>query len=136
MEYLRQWAAVGCRSVVMTLSPPTYEVFTMLHRVLLLSAGRTLFVGPRRDFLPYFAALDFPCPPFKNPADYYLDLVTLDDLSAEALIESSQRVEALAELHVRRPLAELFSSMPGPPAGLPPPYRRANLAMQFLALWM
>jgi len=136
VEYLRQWAAIGGRCVIMTVSPPTFEVFTMLNRVLLLSAGRTIYVGPRRDFIKYFTSLDFPCPPFKNPSDYYLDLVTMDDLSQEALIESTQRVENLAEIHVRRPLVDLFSSMPGPPAVTPPPFRRANLAMQFLALWM
>lgn len=136
VEYLRQWAMVGGKCVIMTMSPPTYEVFTMINRVLLISAGRSLFVGPRRDFIKYFTSLDFPCPPFKNPSDYYLDLVTLDDLSQEALLESSQRIENLAEIHARRPLVELFSSMPGPPAGTPPPFRRANFAMQFLALWM
>ena len=136
VEYLRQWAAIGGRSVIMTMAPPTYEVFTMLNRVLLLSASRALYVGTRRDFIKYFTSLDFPCPPFKNPSDYYLDLVTLDDLSQEALLESSQRVDNLAEIHIRRPMVDLFSSMPGPPAVAPPPFRRANFAMQFLALWM
>ena len=136
VEYLRQWAAVGGRVVIMTLQPPTYEVFTMLNKVLLLSNGRSLFVGQRRDLLKHFTSLDFGCPPYKNPSDYYLDLVTIDSLSQEALIESSQRIEALADVQARKPLVELFSSMPGPPAVMPAPFRRANFAMQFLALWM
>lgn len=136
VEYLRQWAMVGGRVVIMTITAPTYEVFTMIHRVLLISAGRPLFVGPRKDFLKYFNSMGYPCPPYKNPSDYYLDLVTMDDLSQEALIESSQRIETLADMHNRRSLTEIFSSMPGPPAVLPAPFRRANFAMQFLALWM
>ena len=45
------------------------------------------------------AATRYPCPAYKNPSDYYLDLVTLDDLSPEAMLESSQRVEQLSSIY-------------------------------------
>jgi len=61
----------GGRIVILTLHPPTYEIFTMLSRVALLSAGRLMFSGRRRDMLPYFAMVDYPCPAYKNPSDYY-----------------------------------------------------------------
>ncbi|KAI5756059.1 hypothetical protein M8J77_021693 [Diaphorina citri] len=107
VEFLRGWASGGPagmagKMVILTLQPPTYEIFTMISRVLLVSGGRTMYSGKRRDMLPYFAAADYPCPAFKNPSDYYLDLVTLDDLSAEAMLESSQRIEQLSELFRRR----------------------------------
>ena len=38
VEYLRQWAGRG-RIVIMTLQPPTYEILTMISKVLLLSTG-------------------------------------------------------------------------------------------------
>jgi len=62
-----------------------------------------------------------------------VDLVTLDDLSAEAMLESSQRIEQLAEVYRRReePLSD-----PGPPAGLPPAVRSANFIKQSVALLM
>ena len=44
-------------------------------------------------------ATRYPCPAYKNPSDYYLDLVTLDDLSPEAMLESSQRVEQLSSIY-------------------------------------
>ncbi|KAJ8687852.1 hypothetical protein QAD02_023647 [Eretmocerus hayati] len=116
VEYLRQWALRAQRLVLLTLHPPTYEILTMLTRLALTSHGRCMYTGPRRDMIPYFALADFPCPPFKNPSDYYLDLVTLDDLSAEAMLESSQRIEHLAELaRIRLP----GPSDPGPPGALP-----------------
>lgn len=71
VEYLRQWAGRGQRLVVLTLHPPTYEILTMVSRVALTSGGRIMYSGPRRDMLPYFALAEFPCPPFKNPSDYY-----------------------------------------------------------------
>lgn len=71
VEYLRQWASRGQRLVILTLHPPTYEILTMVSRVALTSGGRIMYSGPRRDMLPYFALAEFPCPPFKNPSDYY-----------------------------------------------------------------
>lgn len=128
VEYLKQWANGGAgstlgRIVIITMHPPTYEIFTMLSRILLVSAGRTMFSGRRRDMLPYFALVEYPCPSFKNPSDYYLDLVTLDDLSAEAMLESSQRIEQLAEIFRQKqePLSD-----PGPPSSLPMTVRNAN----------
>ncbi|KAG8193191.1 hypothetical protein JTE90_005541 [Oedothorax gibbosus] len=132
VEYLRQWAARG-RIVIMTIHPPTYEIFTMISRVAIISTGRMLYFGKRRDMLPYFAYIDFPCPAYKNPSDYYLDLVTLDNLSAEAMLESSQRVENLVEICRRRqePLSD-----PGPPGVPPALVKRAGVCTQVLTLWI
>lgn len=62
-----------------------------------------------------------------------VDLVTLDDLTGEALLESSQRAEHLAETFRRRqePLSD-----PGPPGLLPPRNKRANVLLKIAALWM
>ena len=62
-----------------------------------------------------------------------VDLVTLDDLSAEAMVESSQRIEQMASAYKRR--AEALTD-PGPPAILPPKIKRANLIVQCIGLWM
>ena len=74
VEYLRQWAARG-RIVILTIHPPTYEIFTMISKVALLSLGRLMYFGKRREMLPYFAFIEYPCPAYKNPADYYCKLV-------------------------------------------------------------
>ncbi|XP_015379710.1 PREDICTED: ATP-binding cassette sub-family G member 8 [Diuraphis noxia] len=136
VEFLRQWAAgaptgVKPRIVMVTLQPPTYEIFTMVSRVALISVGHLMYSGRRRNMLPYFSSADYPCPAFKNPSDYYLDLVTLDDLSAEAMLESSQRVEQLADLFRRRvePLPD-----PGPPKPLPGKPRTAIVPIQIVAI--
>jgi len=132
VEYLRQWAARG-RIVILTMHPPTYEIFTMISKVVLLSCGRLMYFGKRREMLPYFAFIEYPCPAYKNPSDYYLDLVTLDDLSPEAMLESSQRVEQLSSIYQRKcePLSD-----PGPPGIMPPKIKRANLLMQIFGLWI
>ena len=64
---------------------------------------------------------------------FTVDLVTLDDLSAEAMLESSQRIEQLAETfsQAQEPLSE-----PGPPVALPPKLRQANCFTQCFVLMM
>ncbi|XP_040564085.1 ATP-binding cassette sub-family G member 8 [Lepeophtheirus salmonis] len=132
VEYLRQWAGRG-RIVIITLHPPTYEILTMISKILLISTGRSMYYGKRREMLPYFALIEYPCPAFKNPSDYYLDLVTLDDLSSEAMLESSQRIDQLASTFKRRmePLPD-----PGPPGVLPSKIKRANFLDQIFGLWI
>lgn len=135
IEYLRQWAMVNDRCIIMTLHPATYEIFSMVSRVALVSTGRILYTGKRKDLLSYFAYIDYPCPSFKNPSDYYLDLVTLDNLSAEAVIESGQRIENLVEIFHRRH-GHNAVSLPGQASATPPPPKKSGIAIQFLALWM
>ncbi|GAB6028959.1 hypothetical protein CHUAL_004754 [Chamberlinius hualienensis] len=132
VEYLRQWAARG-RLVILTIHPPTYEIFTMMSKIALISCGKLMYFGKRREMLPYFAFIEFPCPAYKNPSDYYLDLVTLDNLSAEAMLESSERIKLLADTFQSRqePLSD-----PGPPGIPPPKVKSGNFLVQILALWI
>lgn len=60
---------------IMTLQPPTFEILSMCSGVLLLSGGRTIFSGSRSDLPRHMGQLGYPCPPFKNPADYYRKLI-------------------------------------------------------------
>lgn len=62
---------------------------------------------------------------------FSVDLVTLDDLSAEAMLESSQRVEQLADLFRRR--VEALPD-PGPPQTLPGKPRTAIVPIQIVAI--
>ena len=62
-----------------------------------------------------------------------VDLVTLDNLSSEAMLESSQRINQLASTFKRR--AEPLSD-PGPPGIMPPKVKRANLMVQIVGLLM
>lgn len=59
--------------------------------------------------------------------------MTLDDLSAEAMLESSQRMAQLGELQRRRqePLSD-----PGPPAPLPPELVQSNFFRQLSTLFL
>lgn len=63
---------------------------------------------------------------------FSVDLVTLDDLSAEAMMESSQRIEQLAEIFRQKqePLSD-----PGPPSNLPMTTKNSNCIVQGFVLF-
>lgn len=63
---------------------------------------------------------------------FLVDLVTLDDLSAEAMLESSQRIEQLAEIF--RQKQEPMSD-PGPPSTLPMSVKSSNCIVQGIVLF-
>ncbi|CAL8108508.1 unnamed protein product [Orchesella dallaii] len=135
VEYMKQWAYTHGRIVLMTIHPPTFEIFSMFTKVLLLSTGRVMFYGHRSEMLPYFAFIEYPCPAFKNPSDYYIDLVTLDTLSNEALLESSQRIETLAE-SFRRKQEPLSNPQHSVPQHLPRKIYPASAFIQFYSVFM
>jgi len=49
----------------------------MFDMLLLLSEGRTMYLGPSADAVTYFSHVGFDIPPLFNPADFYLDLIAM-----------------------------------------------------------
>jgi hypothetical protein len=79
----------------LTQFPHRSSIFDMFDRVLLLSEGRTIFLGPARDALGYFAAHGFKTPAYFNPADFFLDVLSPDTRSRDAEIDTGSRILAL-----------------------------------------
>ncbi|KAJ3446436.1 abc transporter g family member [Anaeramoeba flamelloides] len=63
-------------NVMAVIHQPRYEIFTMIHNVLLLGkGGRTVYLGPTKFALKYFEYLGFKCPKHVNPADFMMDVI-------------------------------------------------------------
>ncbi|VDM36515.1 unnamed protein product [Toxocara canis] len=132
IDYLRDWAVKLNRIVVMAVSPPSIEILTMFHKTLLLASGQIVYCGRSSEMIGYFESVNFPCPMFKNPCDYYVDLVTHDHLTPDASTESTQRIKHLADLwrHNARTAEQL--TVTGP---LSPELRYANCFVVALILF-
>ena len=66
------------RTVVVSIHQPRYDVFALLDDVILLARGRLVWSGSSADMLKHFAALGHPCPALTNPADFILDISSVD----------------------------------------------------------
>jgi ABC-type multidrug transport system ATPase subunit len=61
-------------NVITVLHQPSYPLYQMFTKVLLLGkGGRTVFLGASSDALSYFNHCGYQMPPFVNPADFFMD---------------------------------------------------------------
>ncbi|KAI9869134.1 MAG: hypothetical protein M1813_002958 [Trichoglossum hirsutum] len=78
IDVLKALAGEG-RTIIMTIHQARSDVFKSFHNVLLLARGGSLvYSGEGQAMLPHFETLGFECPRTTNPADFVLDLITVD----------------------------------------------------------
>jgi ATP-binding cassette subfamily G (WHITE) protein 8 (sterolin 2) len=66
------------RTVILSIHQPRYDIFACIDEVTLLSRGELVWSGPVADMMQHFASLGHPCPELVNPADFILDLSSID----------------------------------------------------------
>ena len=74
MSAMKELAGAG-RTVVAVIHQPRSSIYTMLDHLVLLSEGRTVYVGPAQEAHAWFARQGFVCPAGAAPADYFLDVM-------------------------------------------------------------
>ena len=89
-------AHVDGACVIAVLHQPRSASFAKLDDLLLLAhGGRVVFSGPAQAALLWFLEMGHACPAHHNPAEWLVDLISVDDTSAEAETLSRARVNAL-----------------------------------------
>ncbi|KAI9021882.1 P-loop containing nucleoside triphosphate hydrolase protein [Hyaloraphidium curvatum] len=79
MDSVRKLAVEAQVTVVATIHQPSTETFNLFDDLLLLApGGRTVYFGPREGAIDYFASIERPCPPYFNPADFFLEQINVD----------------------------------------------------------
>ena len=71
--------------MISSIHQPSSQIFELFDDLMLLDEGCIAYYGPRADAVGYFAGLGFQCPQNWNPADYFLDLVVLEDQQPQNL---------------------------------------------------
>ncbi len=95
IEVLRGLAAEG-RTLVLTIHQSRSDLFQYFHNVCLLARGGSpIYAGKGALMLPYFASLGFTCPTTTNPADFALDLITVNLQNATKEAISREKVRSL-----------------------------------------
>jgi ABC-type multidrug transport system ATPase subunit len=81
---------------LLSLHQPRSSIWKMLDSVILLApGGRVCYMGTTDHAMEYFARLGFKCPPETNPAEFLLDLVSIDT-------EDSPQTASLDEARIQR----------------------------------
>lgn len=95
IDVLRGLADEG-RTLILTIHQPRSDLFKHFGNILLLARGGSpVFAGKGSDVLPYFAALGHECPVATNPADFALDLITVDLQHSAKEVRSREKIQTL-----------------------------------------
>lgn len=79
METLQHLSHVGCRTVIISIHQPRYDIFRLLDDIILLtSGGKQIWSGSTTDMICHLEEIGYPCPHHMNPADYILDISSID----------------------------------------------------------
>ncbi|KAL8733181.1 MAG: hypothetical protein Q9181_003680 [Wetmoreana brouardii] len=84
------------RTLILTIHQARSDLFQHFGNILLLARGGSpVFAGKGSDMLPYFASLGFHCPTATNPADFALDLITVNLQHADKEAATREKVRSL-----------------------------------------
>jgi ABC-type multidrug transport system ATPase subunit len=98
LDVLRALADEG-RTIVMTAHQCRSDAFETFDKVLLLARGGSLaYSGEGGNILSHFSTMGFDCGLHTNPADFILDLITVDLQQQEKEDLSRRRVEQFLEV--------------------------------------
>jgi ABC-type multidrug transport system ATPase subunit/ABC-type multidrug transport system permease subunit len=95
MGALRDLARSG-RTVVCTIHQPRSSIFAMFDQLMLLTDGRLVYIGDAHDSVDYFETLHFRCPNLTNPADFFMDVTSVDYRGESREGNSRERVAVFA----------------------------------------
>ncbi|KAJ2718744.1 hypothetical protein GGI07_005609 [Coemansia sp. Benny D115] len=100
---------------VMTVHQPNANMLKCFDRILLLSQGHLVYFGSTNQAIEYFESKGFPCPLRQNPADFFIDVMSLNNRSPHELELSKRRIEYLAKsfTDTKNPTSKLSLSYGG-----------------------
>ena len=82
----------------MSIHQPRSSIFQLFDQLVLLADGKLVYTGVAgKTAVDYFSNLGFKCPDLFNPADYFLDIVSVDNRSEEEEDRSKKRIEFLTD---------------------------------------
>ncbi|KAJ1813908.1 hypothetical protein LPJ56_005011, partial [Coemansia sp. RSA 2599] len=81
---------------LMTIHQPSAEMVAKFDKVIILAQGKLVYMGGVAQAVAHFESLGFPST-HSNPANFFIDLTTVDFSSDEAMHRSGEHVQALAD---------------------------------------
>jgi ABC-type multidrug transport system ATPase subunit len=98
IELLKDLATTSGCTIVSSLHQPRLSIFAMFDDITLLSEGLCMYTGPALEMATHFRSCGYNCPYNINPAEYCVDLVSVDYSSPDEEIKSKQRIQKLAQI--------------------------------------
>jgi ABC-type multidrug transport system ATPase subunit len=107
---LKDIAVKRKKIVIMTIHQPRTDIMELIDKVLLLSAGKTVWLGSAKSALEHFHVEGYRIPLNTNPSDFFIDLITIDHRNDEARKISEERVNKLTASWEKRRLYQVVQA--------------------------
>jgi ABC-type multidrug transport system ATPase subunit len=119
VETIKDLAAKG-RTIVTSIHQPRSSIYSLFDDLILLSEGQLMYSGPASTLVDYFGRLGFEMPKNFNPADFALDLVSLDVRNPALEAESRARHERIRGAIKESAIVKKHSDDPAQVSGTTP----------------
>ena len=87
------------KTIIMSIHQPRSDIFKLFDTVLILSKGRLCYGSSYESIFPHFNSLGYIIPETKvNPADFYVDITSIDNRTRAKEIESTERIEKITDV--------------------------------------
>jgi len=102
METLKLLTLSGV-TVLVSVHQPRSSIFQLFDELILLSEGQVAYQGAAGEHaVKYFGSLGLRCPSLFHPGDYFLDIISVDNRSAEQEAKSRKRIQFILDSHTQR----------------------------------
>jgi len=98
MQTLHTLAHKHNHTILCTIHQPRSQIFDLFDRLILMTRGHVVYSGPAANTIEHFRQLGHSCPQYDNPADYFIDVLTVDTTSEERQKESEARVQYIIQV--------------------------------------
>eukprot|EP00826_Nyctotherus_ovalis_P004756 TRINITY_DN1104_c0_g5_i2.p1 TRINITY_DN1104_c0_g5~~TRINITY_DN1104_c0_g5_i2.p1 ORF type:complete len:667 (-),score=156.46 TRINITY_DN1104_c0_g5_i2:175-2175(-) len=105
------------RTIIATIHQPNTHIYNSFDQLMIMSLGRVIYHNVAKDAVAYFATIGYECPMTKNPADYFMSLLSSDTFARIGHTDRTYEefIEDLAQKYIEGPKftkVECDSSMP------------------------
>ena len=98
MSALKDLAIEKGRTIIASVHQPRSSIYALIDQLVLLSGGRLVYAGAGQGACSsHFAALGEPVPKDFNPADHFLDIISVDYRTPKLMESTKERIEKLAK---------------------------------------
>ncbi|KAI8900282.1 P-loop containing nucleoside triphosphate hydrolase protein [Globomyces pollinis-pini] len=92
VQTIQQLSQREKKMVMMTIHQPRTDILKLFDKVILLSQGQTVWYGTTEEAIQHFKQLGYELPDQTNPSDFFIDIITIDQRTAESRLESTTRI--------------------------------------------
>ncbi|SCW00209.1 LAFE_0B11848g1_1 [Lachancea fermentati] len=97
IKTLRKLSHKAGKTFIMSIHQPRADILFLLDQICILSKGYNVFCSSVSKMVPYFHNLGYDVPEHVNPADFFIDLCSVDTRTTNTTKQTEERLQLLKQ---------------------------------------